>query len=505
MRVLLVYPHMPNTFWTMNYSLRISGKKAWYPPLNLLTIAAMLPKDWDLRLVDLNVRPLTDNDLSRTDYVFIGAMNVQEDSVRDIISRCQQAKVKIIAGGPLFTHESNRFSGIDTFILNEAELTLAAFLADVENGQPKHVYSSQEFADLETTPVPRWDLIDLKDYQYGIVQYSRGCPFQCDFCDVTSLYGHGQRTKNPDQIIAELELILQKDHVPTILFADDNIIGNKRTLKQELLPVLIEWRRQKSPAVSFSTQASINLADDPELMQKMLEAGFRHLFVGLETPEQECLLAHGKQQNTRRDLLENISRLHKAGFILVAGFVAGFDTDTFETFQRQIDFIQNSGIVLTTVNLLKAPPGTTLYDRMKQEGRLLDMFSFHELKSNFLPKMDPDLLKREFYHILHAIYSPEYSYKRAQKFILEHDKDPKLENRIPSLSLKKYLGTLCRCIYYVGIINRERWYFWKLIYWTMRNRIQLVDWAIMTSMMIYQLQNLVDYYKKVEFEDGDYT
>jgi radical SAM superfamily enzyme YgiQ (UPF0313 family) len=500
---------MPDTFWVLRHFLKLTGKKSLYPPLGLLTVAAMLPKEWEKRLVDTNLRPLTDEDLTWPDYVFLSAMNVQEPSARQIIAHCREAGVKVVAGGPLFTHEYLQFNDIAHFVLNEAELTLPQFLKDLEQGEPEPVYQSDEYANVHETPIPLWELVDMDQYQYAILQYSRGCPYHCDFCDVTALFGYRPRTKTADQIIAELEVFASSNKFFSVLFADDNLIGNKKELKSELLPALIQWRKEKQPALSFSTQLTINLVDDPELMEMLLEAGFRHIFIGVETPEEAGLVASRKQQNTKRDLLQNISRLHQAGFAVVGGFIIGFDTDTPSIFQRQIDFIQASGIVLATVNMLKAPPGTELHERMKREGRLTERFSFQEISTNFMPKMDRDVLYRGFRRVLHSVYSPEYAYMRSIKFLQEYNKSPAVENDIPMQSSAKYIGPLLRAIYYLGIVGKERRYFWKLIGWALVNRPTMIDWAVLNAVAIYQLRHLyLSYYDQAgealpELTSGD--
>jgi radical SAM superfamily enzyme YgiQ (UPF0313 family) len=371
MNILLVYPEFPDTFWSFKYALRFVGKKASSPPLGLVTVAAMLPKEWNMRLVDMNVTPLQAGDLYWADYVFISAMLVQRASVLKVIARAKQAGKKIVAGGPLFTAEAESFADVDYLILNEAELTLRPFLADLEQGKPQHLYRTSEYPDICQTPVPLWNLIDLKQYESMSVQFSRGCPFNCDFCNVTALLGHRPRTKTKDQIIAELDSLYALGWRRNIFFVDDNFIGNKKILKEEILPALIEWRRDKVGCL-FITEASINLADDIELMDMMVQAGFVSVFVGIETPSEESLAECHKVQNKNRNLVDSVKRLHNKGLQVMGGFIVGFDSDTPSIFQRQIDFIQNSGIVTAMVGLLQAPYGTKLYERLQDEGRVID-------------------------------------------------------------------------------------------------------------------------------------
>ena len=491
MNILMVYPKMPSTFWTMDHLMQMIGKKASYPPVGLLTVAALLPEAWEKRLVDLNVRSLREKDLAWADYVFVSAMNVQAASAREVIARSRAAGVKVVAGGTLFTHEYEAFDGVDHFVLNEAEITLPPFLADLEAGRPQPVYRSSEFADVEQTPVPLWELAERKHYAYAIVQYSRGCPYECDFCDVTALFGRRPRTKTPQQILAELDAIGDLNTFDMVLFADDNLIGNKKALKKELLPALIEWRRRTNPPVGFATQVTVNLVDDPELMQLMLEAGFRHIFVGIETPDTDSLIACKKRQNTKRDLLDSIHRLHKAGFIVTAGFIVGFDTDQPTIFQRQIDFIQESGIVIATMNLLKAPPGTELYDRMKREERLIEPFDFDENKTNILPSMGFDALYNGYEYVLRHVYDPEYVYRRALTF-METCQGAKVESPISRSLRLRDIATFFRIVYHLGLRGPDRVYLWRLLRWTLKHHPNRVDMAFLFAVLIYQFSQMYE-------------
>ena len=363
LRILLVYPEFPDTFWSFKHALKFVRKKAGAPPLGLLTVAAMLPPEWEKRLVDLNVTNLTEKDLKWADYVFVSAMVVQRESAHAVIQRCKSAGAKVVAGGPLFTMEYEQFPDVDYFVLNEAEATLAPFLEDLEQGQARRVYSSTEYPDIHQTPVPLWRLAKLKYYDTVSIQFSRGCPFSCDFCNVTAMLGHRPRTKTAVQIIAELDSLYAQGWRKSIFFVDDNFIGNKKQIKSEVLPALIEWRKGKS-GMPFNTEASINLADDPVLLKLMTQAGFDTVFVGIETPNEDSLIECSKNQNKGRDLVESVKRLQRAGLQVQGGFIVGFDSDTPSIFQQQIDFIQKSGIVTAMVGLLQAPPGTRLHERL---------------------------------------------------------------------------------------------------------------------------------------------
>ena len=474
LKILLVYPEFPDTFWSFKHALKFVRKKAGAPPLGLLTVAAMLPAVWEKRLVDLNVTDLTDEDLAWADYVFVSAMIVQREFARAVISRCKLAGVKVVAGGPLFTMEHEHFPDVDYFVLNEAEETLAPFLQDLEQGQAKRVYASTEFPDIHQTPAPLWQMANLKHYDTVSIQFSRGCPFNCDFCNVTSLLGHRPRTKTAAQIIAELDGLYALGWRKSIFFVDDNFIGNKKQIKSEVLPALIEWRMGKI-GMPFSTEASINLADDSELMRLMVEAGFDTVFVGIETPNEDSLIECSKNQNKGRDLVESVKRLQRAGLQVQGGFIVGFDNDSPSIFQQQIDFIQKSGIVTAMVGLLQAPLGTRLYERMQKEGRLVNEFSGDNVdgSTNIVPMMGIDPLREGYRKILEQIYAPKFYYERVLTFLREY-KPPKIRVHFEL----QYLLALGRSIYQLGIRGVERVQYWRLFFWTLFRRPRLFPLAI---------------------------
>ena len=405
MNALLIYPEFPDTFWSFKYALPFVGKRSTLPPLGLLTVAAMLPPDWRIRLVDTNVRKLSDKDLAWADCVFISAMVVQREAARFILDRCKAAGLRVVAGGPLFTMEAEQFPQVDHLILNEAEQTLHPFLHDLEQGTPKPIYASDQFADLTQTPAPRWDLLSLKRYATMGIQFSRGCPFNCDFCNVTTLLGHRVRMKTSPQIIAELDSLYALGWRGEIFFVDDNFIGNKPFLKKDLLPALIEWRTGKT-GNTFFTETSIDLADDLPLMNQMVAAGFNTVFIGIETPDDNSLKECSKAQNTNRNLVDDVKRIQRTGLQVQGGFIVGFDHDAPSIFQRQIDFIQNSGIVTAMVGLLQAPRGTRLYNRLSREGRICTDASGDNADgtTNIIPAMSLEALKEGYQNILSHIY-----------------------------------------------------------------------------------------------------
>ncbi|HPH98596.1 MAG TPA: B12-binding domain-containing radical SAM protein [Anaerolineaceae bacterium] len=486
MNILLVYPEFPDTFWSFKHALQFVKKKASAPPLGLLTVAAMLPADWQLKLVDLNVTRLNPKDLNWADYVFLSAMIVQRDAAHEVIKRCKKAGVKVVAGGPLFTMEHEAFPEVDHFILNEAELTLPPFLADLEKGQAKRLYTSAEFADIHQTPAPLWRLVDFKYYDSISIQFSRGCPFSCDFCNVTSLLGHKPRTKTPAQITAELDGLYALGWRSNVFFVDDNFIGNKKQIKTEVLPALIEWQRGKS-GLPFNTEASINLADDPELISLMTQAGFNTVFIGIETPNEASLAECSKNQNKGRDLVESIKVLQRAGLQVQGGFIVGFDSDTPSIFQQQIDFIQKSGIVTAMVGLLQAPAGTRLYARMQKEGRLVKEMSGDNAdgSTNIIPKMGLESLREGYRKILAQIYAPKLYYDRVRTFLREYH-PPKINFNLDI----QYILALGRSIYQLGIRGVERAQYWKLFFWTLFRRPRLFPLAITLAIMGYHFRRV---------------
>ena len=476
MRILLVYPRYPDTFWSFRYALKFIGRKASFPPLGLLTVAAMLPGEWEKRLVDMNVRPIADGDLAWADYVLISAMAIQRESAQEVIIRCRRLGVKTVAGGPLFTACHEAFPEVDHLVLGEAEINLPPFLEDLHRGEAMRIYADERRADLRETPIPLWELVDVRKYASMNIQYSRGCPFDCEFCDITALFGRRPRSKTREQLIAELDSLYNRGWRGAMFFVDDNFIGDREKLKREILPAMIDWMEEKGRPFYFYTEASIDLADDPGLMELMARAGFEEVFIGIETPHEGGLAESGKVQNRNRDMLASVRLIQHAGLQVHAGFIVGFDSDPPSIFDRQIRFIQESGIVTAMVGMLTALRGTRLYRRLLSEGRLLGDTSGNNtgISLNFIPRMDPRALISGYRTILDTIYSPGNYYRRVIRLLREYRPLPMGKFHLQP----GYLGALIKSIMFLGVIGKERLHFWKLFFWSLIRKPRLFPLAI---------------------------
>jgi len=485
-KILLIYPEVPLTFWSLTHALRFMGKRAYSPPLGLLTVAAMLPPQFERRFRDLNVEPLRDADVAWADYVFLSAMDIQRDSSRRVIDRCKRAGVKVVAGGPLFTSDPEQFGDVDHLVLNEAELTLPAFLQDLANGGAKPRYSSTEFADVRRSPLPAYGLLEHKYYGALSLQFSRGCPYQCEFCDVTTLFGRRPRVKTTAQTIAELDNIYEVGWRGKIYFVDDNLMADRPALRRELLPAIIRWRRGKR-GISFHTQITLNLADDQELMDLMYEAGFDWIFIGIETPDEESLAECNKKQNLHRNLPEQIRRLQRNGLQVQGGFIIGFDHDPPDIFHRQYELIQSNGIVMAMVGLLQALTGTELYKRLKREGRLLGEFSGNNVMddTNIVTRMDRDTLRSRYRDLVTALYEPKNYYDRVRN-LLAQLKEPKEK---PPPTFEGLVAAL-RCFFWLGLIGRGRAPFWRVFFWTCRYKWQFIQNFLELAILGYHFRKV---------------
>lgn len=408
-RVLLVYPEFPPSYWGFQYALELVGKRAAMPPLGLVTVAAMCPERYELRLVDMNVAPLTDRDLEWADLVLTSTMVVQQRSLREVIARANRAGRPVAVGGPHPTSFSDEILGADHFVLDEVEETFSRFLADWEAGRAERVYRPAAKPAITSTPIPRFELLDLSAYSSMALQFSRGCPFDCEFCDITKLFGRVPRTKSNEQMLAELDRLHELGWRGPVFLVDDNFIGNKKEALR-LLPAIADWQRSHGHPFDLYTEASVNLAKHEPLLDAMVEAGFTMAFLGIESPNPAALKQTKKTQNTARGdddyLLNAVRKIQEKGIEVTGGFILGLDGDGPEVFDAQVAFIQEAGIPTAMVGLLTALRGTDLYARLEREGRLLAESSGNnvEVTLNFRSELDRELLISGYRRVLSTLY-----------------------------------------------------------------------------------------------------
>ena len=465
MNILMIFPQYPTSFWSFVHTLKYISKKAVFPPMGLLTVAALLPKDWNIRLVDLNIEKLQEKDLQWADYVMISATNIQRDSTNKILDECRRLQKIVIAGGPLFANRLEEYTDIvDHLVLDEGELTIPLFLADLAKGNAQKVYrSNNEFALLQNTPLPRWDLINIKHYASLMIQHSRGCPFNCEFCDVPLLFGNTPRIKSDEQFLRELQAVYDTGWRGTVFIIADNFIGNRKAARS-LLPKMIVWMKDHQYPFKFFTELSINVADDDEMIQLIVNAGFDNVFIGLETPNEESLKTVAKNHNCQRDMVAAIKKLQAAGLQVCGGFIVGFDQDDETIFDRQIKFIQEGGVVAAMIGILNVMPNTKLWQRLEKEGRLLDKFQLDNTDGNlnYIPVMDKDVLTKGYREMLKTLYSPRIFYQRVNEFLQSYN--PATIVRRDKHILKN-VRALLKSILYLGILGNgaSQWYYWKMV------------------------------------------
>ena len=486
MNILLVYPRNPDSFWSFKHVLKLVSKKCAFPPLGLLTVAAMLPREWSLRLVDLNVSGLTDDDIRRADYVLLSGMIVHKPSAHEVAARCAALGKTVVAGGPLFTTGHRDFPEIRHFVLGEAEGVIERLVDDMERGTLQPVYRAEGWPDVQATPVPRWDLVDLADYVTMPVQFSRGCPFDCEFCDIVVMNGRVPRTKAPEQLVRELEVLRRAGWKDMVFIVDDNFIGHRKHAR-ELLHALVAWRKEVEPSMGFLTEASVNLADYPELCELMVQAGFKKIFLGLETPESESLAECNKVQNCKRDLAESVRTLQRAGLEVMGGFIVGFDADPHDIFKRQFEFIQRTGVVTAMVGLLTALPQTALYQRLKREGRILAETRGNNTDAvlNFVTRLDRDMLISGYRDLMRRLYAPHNYYRRIRAFLRSFEpRGPK--PRLSSAELKAFLKSL----WLLGVWQKGRSCYWLMLGSTLFASPRKLPAAIELSILGYHFRKV---------------
>lgn len=491
MKVLLVNPEFPDTYWSFRHALPFEGKRSAFPPLGLLTVSALLPPSWERRLVDLNVRRLKNSDIEWADMVMATAMLVQKDSLKRVVEQCKAKDKRVVIGGPYITTTIEDLPEADHIFLGEAEATLPQFVEDLARGATKRTYQAAEKPPLSATPLPHFHLADLKRYSAMSVQYSRGCPFNCEFCDIIEIYGRVPRTKSNQQMLAEFDALIALGWRGTVFIVDDNFIGNKKNVRH-LLPDLARWQKSHGYPFTLVTEASVNLADDESLLASMRDAGFRRVFLGIETPVEESLKEAQKSQN-RGNLLDSVKKIQTYGMEVMAGFIVGFDNDPEDIFERQIRFIRESAIPLAMVGLLTALPDTQLWRRLEKEGRLLGESTGNNTNTslNFIPKMDPARLVEGYKSIMRTIYnSSEYyqrvldSLKRTTQGLCEPT----------SFNLITGLAAFTRITVKLGVLDRERKEFWRFLSQTMvKHRDRFAD-SLRLAAMGYHFRKLSEAY-----------
>ena len=491
MNALLVYPEFPETFWSFKHALKFLGKRAAQPPLGLMTVAALLPAEWKKRLVDTNVERLRERDLDWADVVLVSGMHIQREPLVALVERCRTRGLRTVVGGPIASSLTPEELKADHVVIGEAESLIGDLARDLEQGTAKRVYQAAERPEMSSSPLPDLSLIKMNRYSTMTVQYSRGCPFNCEFCDIIEIYGRRPRTKAVAQVLAELDQLHAAGWREAVFIVDDNFIGNKARAK-ELCTALAEWRREHKRSFDFLTEASLNLADDAELMLLMKDAGFISVFLGIETPDEKGLIAANKLQNTRRSLLESVATIQSYGMQVMGGFILGFDTDKEDIFDRMVEFIQKSGIPIAMVGLLQAMPGTQLFRRLHGEGRIVDAGHGDNTgdKLNFLPQMDAARLVEGYRSVLKRIYSSAAYYERVKLYL--NRTQPKENQRksqqqwVTRANARAFVTSLVR----QGVFGRQRWTYWKFLATVAVRYRHCVGTAMTLAVMGYHLQVL---------------
>lgn len=421
MKILLVYPESPATYWSMRHLMHFIGRKATLPPLGLITVASMLPDDCEVRLCDENVGRLGEHDVAWADVVFTSSMIVQKAAHERVVRLCNRVGRPVVAGGPYPTSSHAEITGVDHFVLGEAEEVLPRFIDDLRAGKAERVYRAAERPSLSLTPAPRFDLLRRGVYAAMAVQYSRGCPHTCEFCDVIELFGRRPRVKSPAQVLVELDRLWAWGFRGSLFIVDDNFIGNRPEVMQ-LLPQVATWQRAHGYPFQLFTETTVRLADDEPLLDAMMAAGFDSVFLGIETPVVDSLREAGKTQNTKVDLLAAVKHLQNKGLEVTAGFIVGFDGDPHDVFDRQLEFIARAGIPQAMIGMLTALPRTRLHTRLAAEGRLVNASggnNTHDLTLSYVPRMGAATLVAGYKRVLGELYDPDRYFERCLTMLAE--------------------------------------------------------------------------------------
>ncbi len=459
MRVLLLYPLFPKSFWSFEKTLALVNCKALLPPLGLITVAAILPQEWEFKLVDHNVREITESDWDWAELVVISGMIVQKEDMLAQISAAKQRGKLVAVGGPYATTSPQEVEAADFLILDEGELTLPMFIAAIERGDRSGVFRATEKPAVTQTPIPRYDLLDMSAYDNMSVQFSRGCPFQCEFCDIIVLYGRKPRTKTPEQLLAELECLYDLGWRGAVFMVDDNFIGNKRNVKL-LLKELKIWMEQKGYPFGLTTEASVDLAKDDELMELMVECNFKKVFLGIETPDQDSLALTNKFQNTRDPLTESIDKITRAGMQVMAGFIIGFDGEKAHAGDRIVQFVEQTAIPMAMFSMLQALPSTALWNRLEKEGRLLNGSANINQTTlmNFVPTRNIEDIATEYVDAFWKLYDPTAYLNRIFRYYMKLGESKNVVSKRTSWKSIRALGLL---LWKQGVLAQTRILFWR--------------------------------------------
>ena len=492
MKVLLVNPAFPDTYWSFRHALPFEGKRSVFPPLGLLTVSGLIPKSYERRLVDLEIESLKTSQIDWADMVFITGMLAQKKSLHEVVERCRKRGKRIVLGGPYVTSTIEDLPYADHIFQGEAETTLPQFFEDLERGTAKRTYKAPERPPMSLAPIADFKLANMKKYSNMSVQYSRGCPFSCEFCDIIEIYGRIPRTKSNQQVIAEFDELKRLGWRGPLFIVDDNFIGNKKNVRL-LLPDLIEWQRKNGYPFSLLTEASVNLADDDDLLAAMKDAGFRRVFLGIETPVEESLKEAQKSQN-RGNLLDSVRKIQSHGMEVMAGFIVGFDNDPADIFERQIEFIRESAIPLAMVGMLNALPDTQLWKRLEREGRLLgaDATGNNTIATlNFIPKMDVETLVAGYQQIMRTIYKPSEYYRRALDSLKRVPQDmPEAHQYHGIKAVKAFLHIAFK----LGVLDAERREFWRFFLEAARSHHDRMTELLRHAAMAYHFRKLNESY-----------
>lgn len=479
MRALLVQPEFPPTYWSYSYALKFVGRKCALPPLGLITVAGLLPSHWRPKLIDLNIERLSDREIRKSDVVMLTGMHVQRRSIHEVLARCRKIGIPTIVGGPYATSEPHLIPEANHLVVGEGEDTIGPFCRDFEAGTAERIISVGERPDVTTSPVPRYDLLKKGAYHNMSLQYSRGCPFSCEFCDIIVVFGRKPRTKSAVQVRTELDAIKATGFTGSVFFVDDNFIGNKKAVRA-LMPDLRTWQESNGWPFDFYTEASLNLAEDSALMHAMTDAGFWSVFIGIESPSAASLEETHKDQNLTHglDIAERVAAVQRHGLDVWGGFIVGFDSDTPEIFDEQIAFIERAAIPEAMVGLLHALPGTPLAERLKNDGRIkphdfLDQFGATNIRT-LIPESQ---LLSGYGRILKTIYDPATYLNRVRAMM---NRRPKLIVRSGWVQPRNVMAAV-RAVVAQGIIAKYRSEYWRFLGGVWRwNRSRLAE-AIMRA------------------------